>query len=201
LDPSAKILGIPPVISRFPGIDKIGEGCRIADTVTVFKICHQNSGNKICLGNRVSLYDQTRLVLGDPNQYSDTSLILGNDIIVNTFCYLSGEGGLLIEDEVLIGPYVKILSAGHMIDYADASIWRNPLTYDRIHIGRGAWIAAGATILQGIHIGEGAVIGAACVVTHDVPAFAIVAGNPARFIRYRKGFEPRRLWFFSLKNR
>lgn len=188
------MLGVPPIIEHFPGIDKIGQDCRIADTVTVLRTT--NSQKAILLGDRVSLYEQTRLVLGDPQQHSDTGLKFGNDIIVNTFCYLSGEGGLIIDDEVLIGSHVKILSAGHEIDHANASIWQNPLTYRRIHIGRGAWIASGVTILQGITIGEGAVIGAASVVTRDVPAFAIFAGNPARFIRYRKGFEPRRSWFF-----
>jgi acetyltransferase-like isoleucine patch superfamily enzyme len=52
-------------------------------------------------------------------------------------------------------------------------------------IGNDVWIARGATILRGVIGGDGAVVAAGAVVTRDVPAFAIVAGNPARIIRYR----------------
>ena len=51
------------------------------------------------------------------------------------------------------------------------------------HIHRGASVGSSATILCGISIGEGAIVGAGSVVTKDVPAFTIVAGNPARVIR------------------
>lgn len=52
-------------------------------------------------------------------------------------------------------------------------------------IGNDVWIGHGATILSGVTIGDGAVIGACSVVTKNVPPYAIVAGNPARIIRYR----------------
>lgn len=55
-------------------------------------------------------------------------------------------------------------------------------------IGHDVWIGQGATILSGVSVGNGAVIGAASVVTKDVPAYAIVAGNPAKIIRFR--FDP-----------
>ncbi len=147
------------------------------------------------MGDRVSLYDGVRLVIGDPTQYPDTGLVFGSDVIVNCYSYLSGEGGLRIGDEVLIGSHVKLLSAGHAIDDGEHHIWRNPLTYNRTAIDSGAWIGAGATVLPGVHIGAGAVVGAGSVVTSDVPAGAIVAGNPARFIRYRRGLAPPRRWW------
>lgn len=52
-----------------------------------------------------------------------------------------------------------------------------------VHICRRAWIGAGASILPGVTIGENSVVGAGSVVTKDVPADTIVAGNPARIIR------------------
>lgn len=54
-----------------------------------------------------------------------------------------------------------------------------------IIIGNDVWIGHSAIVLSGVKIGNGAVVGAGSVVTKDVPAYAIVAGNPARILRYR----------------
>jgi galactoside O-acetyltransferase len=192
----ATMLGVPAPTTAFPGIDVLGEECRIADSVTILRFDDGTPRRAIELGHRVSLYDGVRLVVGDPRQHPDTGIIMGNDVIINTFCYLSGEGGLEIGDTVLLGSHVRLLSAGHAIDQGDPRIWYNPLTYGKIRIGTGAWIGSGATVLEGVSIGEGAVVGAGSVVTRPVPAFGIAVGNPARLLRYRKGFEPpRRPWY------
>lgn len=155
------------------------------------------------MGDRVRLYDNVRLVLGDPEQHPDTGLRLADDVIVNVGCYLSGEGGLQVDAGVLVGAGVKILSAGHAFDGAelDAAIWRNPLTYARVHVQCGAWLAAGVMLLPGVTVGAGAVVGAGSVVTRSVPDFAVAAGNPARVIRYRDGFQPQksRFWFRTVR--
>lgn len=181
-----QLLGIPPVAAAFPGIDRIGGGCRIAASVTVMRLpadCDGFAG--IGLGDEVSLYDRVRLVIGNPCQHPDTGLSIGRGTIVNVGGYLSGEGGLDIADDCLIGPYVKILSAGHAIGPARTPINRNPLTYGRIVIGRGAWIGAGATILEGVSVGAGAVVGAGALVTKDIPPYAVAVGVPARVRRFR----------------
>ena len=54
-----------------------------------------------------------------------------------------------------------------------------------IHIGNDVWIGANACIMPGVTVGDGAVIGAGAIVTKDVPPFAVVAGNPAKVIKYR----------------
>ncbi len=61
---------------------------------------------------------------------------------------------------------------------------RQILTCKRVHLKKNCWIGAGSTILPGVTIGENAVVGAASVVTKDVPNNAIVAGNPAKVLRF-----------------
>lgn len=55
-----------------------------------------------------------------------------------------------------------------------------------LHIGKNAWIACQVTILKGVNIGDNAVVAAGSVVTRDVPAGAVVAGNPAKIVKYRE---------------
>ena len=72
---------------------------------------------------------------------------------------------------------VQLISNNH--DLHDRQI----LICKPVHIGKNAWIGAGATILPGVTVGENAVVAAAAVVTKDVPANAIVGGNPAKLIK------------------
>lgn len=55
----------------------------------------------------------------------------------------------------------------------------------RVKVGSDVWIGRNAIILSGVNVGDGAVVGAGAVVTKDVPPYAVVAGNPARIIKYR----------------
>jgi acetyltransferase-like isoleucine patch superfamily enzyme len=183
------ILGLPRQTLSHRGIDRLGGDCRVAGSVTVYRF-EGTEGEHIVLDNGVRLHEGVRLVIGDPDQHPRTGIRLGARVVVNAYSYLSGEGGLDIEEGVLVGPHCCILSAGHQVDHGDEYIRNNPLTHGPIRIEAGAWIGAAATLLEGVTIGRGAVVGAGSVVTRSVPPFAIVAGNPARLIRYRQGFEP-----------
>lgn len=66
-----------------------------------------------------------------------------------------------------------------------ASIKGHPKSKGDVIIGNDVWLGSGAFILSGVTIGSGAIVGANATVTRDVPPYAIVAGNPAKLIRYR----------------
>ncbi|OQP60044.1 acetyltransferase [Niastella vici] len=104
---------------------------------------------------------------------------IGKNVFINHACSFLDMGGITIEDEVLLGPRVNLVTENHPLDPAD----RRALICKPILIKRKAWVGAAATILPGITIGENAVVAAGAVVTTDVPANTIVGGVPAKIIK------------------
>jgi acetyltransferase-like isoleucine patch superfamily enzyme len=103
-------------------------------------------------------------------------------------CVVSSVGGVTIGDEALFagGCYV---GGGryHLEDRARSIASQGSYSKGAVEIGSGSWIGAHAVILDGVRVSEGAVVAAGAVVADDVPAFAVVAGVPARMIRERGG--------------
>ncbi|WP_113924189.1 DapH/DapD/GlmU-related protein [Cognataquiflexum aquatile] len=104
---------------------------------------------------------------------------LGKNVFINHACSFLDLGGITLEDHVLIGPQVKLVTENHPLDPTD----RRALIGKPIVIKRNAWIGAGATILPGVTIGENAVVAAGAVVSKDVAANTVVGGIPAKFIK------------------
>ena len=105
---------------------------------------------------------------------------IGRNVFVNQNCTFYDLGGLDIGDEVMIGPNVSLITSGHPLAPSQR---RAGVTAAPIVIGKNVWIGAGAIIIGGVTVGENAVVAAGSVVTRDVPASTLVAGNPARVIR------------------
>lgn len=89
------------------------------------------------------------------------------------------------------GPGAKVLGSEHTGDPVDVPIIQTDLVIKPVRVRRWADIGVNAVLLPGVTVGEGAIVGAGAVVTHDVPAYAIVAGVPAKLLRYRKEPEQR----------
>ena len=93
----------------------------------------------------------------------------------------------IIGKNVMIGPDVVFISAKHRFDDPDRPIQEQGiLELGPITVGDNTWIGTRVIVLPGVKIGKCAIIGAGAVVTKDVPDYAIVGGNPARIIRFRK---------------
>ena len=115
------------------------------------------------------------------NYFMNANLIsIGKHSHVNTQCILDGRGGITIGSSVSISHRVNIMTGSH--DYKSTNFQG---IFKPIVIEDYAWIGVGATILQGVTIGRGAVVCAGAVVTKDVPAYAVVAGVPAKTIGSR----------------
>lgn len=104
---------------------------------------------------------------------------IGKNVFINHACSFLDMGGITIEDDVLIGPKVNLITENHPIDPNN----RKTLLCKPIVIKRNVWIGAAATILPGVTIGENAVVAAGSVVTKDVPSNTIVAGVPAKYVK------------------
>lgn len=105
---------------------------------------------------------------------------------MGNYCHLSANAQ--IGNDVLFASFVSLVGGDHRIDNIDVPIRKSGRDeLKTITICDNVWVGHGAIIMHGVTIGSGAVIAAGAIVTKDVEENAIVAGNPAKFIRHRKG--------------
>lgn len=127
-------------------------------------------------GNEI---DDSVQVLTPFNTDFGRNIKIGKDVFINKSCMFVDLGGITLEDNVLVGPEVKILSVNHPVD----PIKRRGVIIKSVKIKHNAWIGGGAIICPGVTIGENSVIGAGSVVTKDVPDNCVYVGVPAKFIK------------------
>jgi len=104
---------------------------------------------------------------------------IGKNVFINHACSFLDMGGIIIEDDVLIGPKVNLITENHPLDPAN----RRALITRPIVVKRKVWIGGAATVLPGVTIGENSVVAAGAVVTKDVPDNTIVGGVPAKVVK------------------
>jgi len=142
----------------------VDEGCVIGDGTKIWHFSHIMSnatiGEKCNIGQNVVV---------------SPGVTLGNNVKVQN--NVSIYTGVVCDDDVFLGPsmvFTNVINPRSAINRRDQ--------YAKTHVGRGASIGANATIVCGHDIGEYAFIGAGAVVTKNIPAFALVVGNPAKQI-------------------
>jgi putative colanic acid biosynthesis acetyltransferase WcaF len=105
---------------------------------------------------------------------------IGHHCIIGFQCFLGGEGGLVIGDNVNIASFSVLLGGWHDINDPTFASRLKPIVIEDY-----VWVATRATITAGVRIGRGAVVAAGAVVTRDVAPYTVVAGVPARPIGQR----------------
>lgn len=159
----------------------------ITDIFDTMKIATEmNTGYK----TPTEVHEYMGRILGKPLDESTTVLppfyvdygkpvTIGKGCFIQQCCTFFGRGGITIGNEVFIGPKCNLITINHDPDPENRSA-----TYGRpIVIEDKVWLGINSTILSGVRIGYGAIVGANSVVTKDVPAMTVVAGNPARIIK------------------
>ena len=123
------------------------------------------------------------------SQFSYSTITIGNNVYIGPNARFSAVKGLKIGNNITFGPGVTIMGGNHNFKDVGIYIFNNHTKHPNddlpVIIDDDTWIGCNAIILKGVHISQGAIVGAGAVVTKDVPAYAIVAGNPAKVVKYR----------------
>src|SRR3546814_10600670 len=106
---------------------------------------------------------------------------LGDGVYINTGCVILDCARVEIGARTLLGPAVQIYTAIHPLDPVERAAFIE--TARPVTLGRSVWVGGAAVLLPGVSVGDNAVVGAGSVVTKDVPANCVVAGNPAKVIQ------------------
>lgn len=153
---------------------RFGEGCFVAPDARVFA----EPKREIVIGARCSI--AAGCFLHGP-------LRLGDDVSVNPRVVLDGgAAGIVVGAGTRIAVDVHVFAWDHGMA-AERGIREQPVRSRGVVIGEDVWVGAGAGITDGVTVGDHAVVGMHAVVTRDVPAWAIVAGSPARVVGDRRG--------------
>lgn len=143
---------------------------------------NQADGGLIRFGQKVWLWPEVKLDVCSTDLRLPARLLLGNNVSVGDRTQIHAGERVEIGEDTLISWDCVIMDR----DYHDPDGVKEVTA--PVHIGRHVWIGCRVIILKGVTIGDNAVIGAGSVVTRDVPAGMLAAGNPARVIRPVEGY-------------
>jgi acetyltransferase-like isoleucine patch superfamily enzyme len=172
-----------------PGLRVLYPEClTVGDDVTIegpgYLHCLSEAG--VCIGSHTSIARNLHLHCGgEPNDCAHGNFEIGDHCYIGPNAVMGAGGGIRIGNNVLFGPDVVVSSENHRFDDPHELISSQGVARLGVVIRDGCWIASKAVILDGVTLGAGSIVAAGAVVARDVPPKAIVAGVPARVIRYR----------------
>ena len=159
---------------EYSELAKIGDGVIIEPGVIVFHPENIEIGNNVYVGHNSIL-----------KGYYRNKMIIEDGVWIGQQCFLHSAGGLTIHKNVGIGPGVKIITSSHVEEGINKPILQSEIKYSPVVINEDCDIGTGAIILPGVMLGRGVQVGAGSVVTKDIKPYAVIAGSPARVLRYR----------------
>lgn len=165
----------------------------------IWRAVARKFGHRVRIGSGVGFKHLETFVIGDGVFIGAQAYVqgrfdgvthIGNHVWIGPQSYFDARN-LILEDHVGWGPGAKVLGSSHTALPIDRPIIETDLEIRPVRVGAWADIGTGAVLLPGVTIGKGSIVGAGAVVTRDVPPFSIVAGVPAKFVRWRDGYEPK----------
>ena len=156
------------------GSNGLGKGCRLSGT------------EHISIGEDCFFGDGTELVALENHfeQQLTSRLEIRNGVRCTGGCRITCAGNVVLDNDVLIGPDVFISDHNHgMNPEIQGGYSRQPLIVKNVRIGEGVWLGQRVCVMPGVNIGAHSIIGAGSVVTHDVPAYCVAVGAPAKVVK------------------
>lgn len=155
---------------------RCGRNLRIGKHISVFNPKFLTIGKDVVINNNVSFFINP--LEGNAN------LCIGNGVQLGKYNDFGCSNEIIIEDFVITAPFVHITDRDHSYSDINTPIMKQPAnTKGSVIIKRGCWIGFGVQIMSGVKIGEQSVIAAGSIVTKDIPAYSVAAGNPARVVK------------------
>lgn len=199
-----------PTVSRVRGVvlrgqvDAVGRGMRVGAGVVI----ERDAGSRIIFGDGCEVREHARisairasvdapggiLEVGDRTivkrgamiHVKSGSMRIGSRCAIGRYCELScADTELTIGDNVRIATGVWIGTGNHNFGRVDIPIIDQGVVQRPVAIGDDVWLGTRAVVVPGVKIGRGVVVAAGAVVTRDVPDHAVVAGVPAKVVRFR----------------
>ncbi|PKB42609.1 acetyltransferase-like isoleucine patch superfamily enzyme [Cellulophaga sp. RHA19] len=137
----------------------------------------------IRFGDNVTISRNCTLICTGVISHKGVGITIGNDTGINSYCYLGGQGGIEIGDNVIIGPQVKIFSENHNFSDGATIIKNQGVTRLGVRIENDCWIGSGATILDGVVLKKRTVVAAGSVVNQSFEGNSLIGGIPAKLIK------------------
>jgi acetyltransferase-like isoleucine patch superfamily enzyme len=114
-------------------------------------------------------------------------LVMGRRVQIATNCFIAAGGsGLVLGDDVLVGPNCTIVTGNYRFDRVGVPLQAQGTAGKGVRIGHRAWIGANSVVLDGADIGDDVIVSAGSVVNGRVAANSVVLGNPAKVIFTRR---------------
>lgn len=145
--------------------------------------CHVDalSTGGVRLGRGVSVGRGTRVECTGSLRHLGRGLVVGDDVGLGTDCFYGCAGGVELGSDTIVGNFVSFHAENHRSDDPGVPIRLQGVTHAGITVGRGCWIGARVTVLDGVHLGDGCIVAAGAVlVAGDYPARGVYGGIPAR---------------------
>jgi len=165
-----------------PQLISIGRGVIIEDFVIIDALSQKG----VILGDNVTIAKFSTIQCTGVIQNLGAGLKIGNNSAIGAYSFIGAQGGIVIGNNVIMGPRVSFHAENHNFDDLNIPIRLQGETRKGIKIEDNCWIGAGSIILDGVCIEESCVVAAGSIVTNNIPPYSIVAGVPARIIKNRK---------------
>jgi acetyltransferase-like isoleucine patch superfamily enzyme len=166
------------IVLRHPQKIRLGDGVVVDDLVVLDAKGDSNRG--------IDVGEGVFLGRGSILSCKNGDIVLGDRVNLGFHAEIFSGSRVEVGREALFAAYVYVVGGGHEFERTDVSVLEQPRSSRGVAIGEGAWLGAGAKVLDGVTLGRRVVVGAGAVVNTDLPDGSVAVGVPARVVRQRE---------------